>query len=298
MRVGRLRRLDWTPLFAEALEPRLLLSSTPTIAAALADPALTAFLPTYRVIGKPSAQPYGSSGPVGLTPTQIRHAYGFDQITFSNGTIVGDGTGQTIAIIDAYNAPTIVQDLHTFDLAFGIPDPANFTIVSQTGSTTNLPSNAPTPGNSWAVETSLDVEWAHALAPGANILLVEANSASLSDLLSAAVGYARTVTGVVAITMSFGTTDGSSLAGYNSLFTTPTGHAGITFLASTGDSGSPGSYPAYAPTVVAVGGTTLLTDGSGNYINEAGWSGSGGGVSTYQAAPSFQVGLTGYTNRT
>lgn len=297
VRAGHIRRLDWPRILAEALEPRLLLSSDLTLAAAVSSQALDGFQPTFRVIGQPRAQPFASSGPVGFNPTQIRHAYGFDQITFSNGTIVGDGIGQTIAIIDAYDAPTIVQDLHTFNLAFGLPDPPSFKVVSQTGGST-LPSSAPGPGSSWAVETALDVQWAHALAPGANILLVEANSNSLSDLLTAAGGYARTVPEVVAISMSFGTAPSSSNSSNDYLFTTPSGHAGITFLSSTGDTGSPGGYPAYAPTVVAVGGTSLTLDGLGNYVSESGWSGSGGGISAYQSAPSFQAGVTGYTART
>ncbi|HEY2147849.1 MAG TPA: hypothetical protein VGH32_07920 [Pirellulales bacterium] len=153
--------------------------------------------------------PFASSSPQGLTPTQIRHAYGFDQIVIVS--VQGDGTGQTIAIIDAYDDPTIATDLQNFDLAFGIPDPPSFKKVSQTGSTTNLPGTDPAgAGNAngtWEMETSLDVEWAHALAPGASILLVEANDASNGNLMTSAVGYARSQPGVVAISMSFGQND-------------------------------------------------------------------------------------------
>src|SRR5262245_36670734 len=66
-----------------------------------------------------------------LTPAQIRHAYGFDQITFANGTIVGDGRGQTIAIVDAYDHPRIASDLAAFDALFGLPAPPSFTKVQQ-----------------------------------------------------------------------------------------------------------------------------------------------------------------------
>src|SRR4051794_5796497 len=64
--------------------------------------------------------PFGTTGPTGLTPTQIRHAYGFDQIAFANGTIVGDGAGTPIAIVDAFDNPNIASDLHQFDVAFGL----------------------------------------------------------------------------------------------------------------------------------------------------------------------------------
>src|SRR5437762_41574 len=91
------------------------------------------------------------------TPAQIRHAYGFDRITFSNGTVQGDGTGQTIAIVDAYDQPNIATDLHTFDTTFGLADPPSFTKVNQSGGT-----SYPTVDAGWGLEISLDVEWAHA----------------------------------------------------------------------------------------------------------------------------------------
>ena len=251
--------------------------------------------PGYRLSAANGLSPQSSSSPVGLTPSQIRHAYGFDQITFSGG-VVGDGTGQTIAIVDAYDAPTIQNDLHVFDTAFGLPDPPTFTRVAQDG-TTNYPSTDPagSPGagkNTWEIETALDVEWAHALAPGANILLVEASSASDANLIQAAVNYARSQPGVVAVSMSFSGTEFSGETSYDTYFTTPSGHGGVTFLAATGDSGQPSGYPAYSPNVLAVGGTTLsLTDSAGTYSNETGWSGSGGGVSTVESQPSFQSGI-------
>src|SRR6185436_7654884 len=138
-----------------------------------------------------------TASPGGYTPAQVRHAYGFDNIFFANGTIAGDGAGTTIAIVDAYNNPTIANDLVQFSLAFGLPQ-ANFTKVNQTGGT-SYPANVA----GWATEIALDVEWAHAIAPRANILLVEANSNSYNDLMTA-VNYAKSVPGVVAVSMSFG----------------------------------------------------------------------------------------------
>jgi subtilase family serine protease len=96
--------------------------------------------------------------------------------------------------------------------------------------------------------------------------------------------------------MSWGGDESSNETTTDSTFTTPIGHPGVTFLASTGDSGSPGMYPAYSPNVVAVGGTTLHVSSSGTYESETAWSDSGGGVSSYEPAPAFQAGL-GYGGR-
>lgn len=214
------------------------------------------------------------------TPSQMQAAYGFNQIS-------GDGTGQTIAIVDAYDDPTVRTDLQTFDTQYGLPSPPSLKVMSQTGSTTSLPTTDPTKG--WEVEESLDVQWAHALAPGASIVLVEANSASDADLFTA-VQMAANLPGVSVVSMSFGGGEFSGESFYDSTFTTPSGHQGVTFLASTGDNGAPGGFPAYSPNVVAVGGTTLSANSSGTYISESGWSGSGGGVSPYETQPSYQHG--------
>jgi subtilase family serine protease len=136
----------------------------------------------------------------------------------------------------------------------------------------------------------LDVEWAHAIAPGANILLVETASDQLTDLL-AGVDYARHQPGVSVVSMSWGSSEFSQETTLDSYFTTPAGHAGVTFLAATGDGGAPANWPAVSPNVVAVGGTALLTfDATGTYRYETGWSCSGGGVSLFESAPAYQRG--------
>jgi subtilase family serine protease len=141
--------------------------------------------------------PLGTTAPVGLTPAQVRHAYGFDQVSFGN--IVGDGSGQTIAIVVAYDHPGFVSstspnfassDLHHFDEQMGIADPPTFTKIDEFGGTNYPASNA-----AWANETALDVEWIHALAPGANIVLVESNSPYNGDM-NTAVETARSYPGV------------------------------------------------------------------------------------------------------
>lgn len=224
---------------------------------------------------------FGTAGaaPAGLGPAQVRKAYGFDAIRF-------DGRGQTIAIVDAFNDPNIAGDLATFDRTFGIADPPSFRVVGQDGSST-LPVGT-NPG--WATETALDVEWAHALAPAANILLVEAEDNFVSSLITA-IDSARHAAGVSVVSMSFGGGEADYVLGLDGYFTTPAGHAGVTFLAASGDGGAPGIYPSLSPNVVSVGGTTLSLDAAGNYANESGWSGSGGGISALEPQPPYQKGV-------
>ena len=233
-----------------------------------------------------------------FTPAQIRHAYGFDQITFSGAsgqTIQGDGSGQTIAIVDAYNDPNIASDLQTFNAQYGLPNTdANGNPVL----TIATPQGSPRNNGGWAQEISIDVEWAHAIAPKAHILLVEAKSNSLSNLFSA-VDYARNQSGVVAVSMSWGGGEFSSESSYDYHFTTPAGHiggsglaGGITFVASSGDSGAPPEYPAISPNVLAVGGTSLTLNADNTWNNETGWSSSGGGISAYESKPTYQSSVT------
>src|SRR5439155_22722519 len=153
----------------------------------------------------------------------------------------------------------------------------------------------------WEMEAELDVEWVHALAPGARILLVESDSQSLADLMAAVVTAANQP-GVSVVSMSWGFTEGlAALAQDEALYdqdlTTPAGHQGVTFVASTGDygTGNP-EYPAFSPNVVAVGGTSLHLNTDNSYNGEAAWGsdgsgsgvmsfGSGGGPSQYEAEP-------------
>jgi hypothetical protein len=263
----------------ESLEQRQLL----TIAAAdlVVKPLLDA---------RPAAS--GGSSVAGLTPQQVRKAYGFDQISF-NG-ITGDGSGQTIAIVAAHDNPNAAADLHTFDLQFGLSDPPSFKQVSQTGgSTAGILADA-----GWATEISLDVQWAHAMAPKANILLVEANSASLGDLMTA-VDYARHVNDVSVVSMSWGANEFGGQTAYDKYFTTPAGHQGVTFVAASGDAGSlwGPSWPSSSSNVLAVGGTSLSVNASGAYAGETGWGGSGGGASQFELAPSYQGGAVASAGR-
>ncbi len=241
------------------------------------------FTPDHVLLSQPNDGGFNPfSNPSGYSPSQMRHAYGFDQISF-NGT-TGDGSGTTIAIVDAYNNPTVSSDLHTFDQQFGLSDP-NFTVVNQTGGST-LPSE----NSSWAGEIDLDVQWAHATAPGANILLVEASSNSYGDLLSA-VQYAAKQSGVVAVSMSWGGGEFSSETAYDSFLAAPSTNPGVVFVNSSGDSGAPASYPSTSPNVLSVGGTSLSLNSDSTYSSESAWSGSGGGISAYESQPSYQQGV-------
>jgi hypothetical protein len=247
----------------------------------------------------------GAGSPGGVSPAQMRNAYGVSNILFGN--VAGDGTGQTIAIIDAYDNPSFVSstdpnfaisDLHRFDVQFGLPDPPSFKKVTQTGGT-----SYPIYNSGWAGEIALDVEWAHAMAPMANIVLVEAND-DFDTNLYPAITYARGLPGVSTVSMSWGGAETSGdIANNTTLFTTPAGHSGISFFASTGDTGTPAGYPSYSPNVVAVGGTALyFADSSGTWSTENVWNNSsfgtnntsvspgatGGGISTVESKPSYQ----------
>ena len=235
-----------------------------------------------------------------ITPTEMEDAYGVNQL-IANGN---NGAGITIAIVDAYNDPDIVSDAQTFSQTYGLPQfnktgGPTLKVLNQTGGTT-LPG---TEQFEWDVEESLDVEWAHSIAPQANIVVFEANDQDTADLF-ATMKEAGSYPNVAVVSMSiaaFG--DGIEDPGesnFDSIFTTPAGHQPVTWLAGSGDSGAP-SYPAASPNVVAVGGTALNVSASGQYLGEAVWNADnddgdtgggsgGGGVSLYEQIPQYQVG--------
>jgi subtilase family serine protease len=287
------RRRDRTLSIAlEQLEDRCMPSANPGV------PSAITLSPTYVLLQNGGNQPLDMSGsPAGYSPAQMRHAYGFDQISFPSGgnTVAGDGTGQTIAIVDAYDDPNITSDLATFDTKFGLPAP-NFVKVGIDANGNASTTSFPSPNSGWAVEISLDVEWAHSIAPGANIVLVEAYSNSFNDLANAIL-YANSRAGTSVVSMSWG---GGEFSGDNQLdylFSAPSGHNPITYTASSGDNGASAGiiWPSVSSHVVGVGGTTLNLDSSGNPLGETAWSGSGGGISKDTSAPGYQNNLTIYS---
>lgn len=208
----------------------------------------------------------------GLTPTQVKVAYGL--------TAASDGSG-TIAVIDAYDDPAITSDLATFNKHFGLKS----CTVSSGCFMKHKMSTSIAASTDWSGEIALDVEWAHAVAPGAKILLVEATSASTTSLMKA-VDYARKRSDVVAVSMSWGGSEFSTEANYDSHFASA---YGASFFASSGDDGHGVSWPAASARVIAVGGTTLGFTSTGKVSSETAWSGSGGGESAYVPRPDFQT---------
>lgn len=209
------------------------------------------------------------NAPQGLTPQQVKKAYGIDQLQ-------GQGNGQIIAIIAAYDDPNIASDLAVFDTTFNLPVFTKFQKFYATG--TKPDGNA-----GWAGEIALDVEWSHAIAPLATIYLIEAASAMPSDL-DQAVRVAVALKANV-ISMSWGGDEYAGELTRDQVFNNPN----ITFVASSGDSGHGVSYPAASPYVISVGGTTLMTDFSGTYVSETAWAGTGGGLSQYEHEPASQL---------
>ncbi|HZD74267.1 MAG TPA: S53 family peptidase [Actinomycetota bacterium] len=223
-------------------------------------------------------RPGASASPTGLSPATIKSVYNFP-------TSMTAGAGTTIAIVDAFNDPTAESDLAVFSSQYGLPPCTTtngcFAKVDQTGG-----SNFPRTNASWALEISLDIQWAHAIAPGAKILLVEAKTNSFTNLLIAE-DYAKTHAQYVS--NSWGASEFSDESSFDSHFTQP----GVSFFASSGDSGTPATYPSASPGVISVGGTTLHFSG-GTFTSETGWSGSGGGCSAFETATSAQAGFSQY----
>jgi len=219
-------------------------------------------------------KPNASTSPTGLSPATIKTVYSFPTSSTA-------GAGKTIAIVDAYDDPTAEADLGVFTSQYSLPacTTANgcFTKVNQTGGTSYPRTDA-----GWALEISLDVQWAHAIAPGAKILLVEASTNSFTNLL-AAEDYAKTHAQYVS--NSWGGSEFSGETSYDSHFL----QAGVSFFVSSGDAGTPAEYPSASPNVISVGGTTINFDRNGTFISETGWSGSGGGCSQYETATAAQA---------
>jgi subtilase family serine protease len=251
-------------------------------------------------------------------PGAIRAAYGLTGL-ISRYT----GAGQTIVILDAFGSPTALTDLQAFDSAFGLPNPPSFTVVTMPGTPAFDPTNQDQVG--WAEEVSLDVQWSHAMAPGANIVLLAAKSDSDDDLV-AGLNYAISNGLGDVVSMSFGESEAfltdaagrQSIAKWEKAFKTAR-DSRITLFVSSGDEGSTNtadnmgdvfpfknvSYPASSPQVTAVGGTNLffgigaIADPNGTYLGEKVWNdesqgiaaAGGGGVSAIFSRPAYQDGL-------
>ena len=231
------------------------------------------------------AEPRGdASSPSGYTPSQMKAAYQYNRIP-------NQGSDAVIGIVDACSDTTIEADLGVFSQQFHLPACTTqngcFTLLTQSGSICSGHS-----GN-WALEQSLDVEWAHAMAPGAKIVLVQAVNPddNLFQGVLTAVGAGASV-----VSMSWGGSEFSGEQSYDTMyFSTP----GVTYAAATGDGGCGTIYPSTSPNVIAVGGTILAlltstpppTPLGNNYGSETAWNGSGGGISSQEAEPAYQMGV-------
>lgn len=221
-----------------------------------------------------NGKPVPNATPSGYGPSDLIAAYS-----------ISGGTGTpTVAIIDAYGYANAEKDLAVYRAQYGLPacTTANgcFKKVDQNGGT-----NYPRDDTGWSQESALDLDMVSAACPNCKIVLVEAKTNSFTNLM-AAVTYAKSIPGVKAISNSYGGTDSTSLAAYDSTYSANN----IAITASTGDSGYGAQFPATSPGVVAVGGTSLNHGGSG--YTESAWNGAGSGCGLGHAKPSWQNGVT------
>jgi subtilase family serine protease len=233
--------------------------------------------PYFRIHKFSGLVPDASSG---LSASQLRKAYNVDQLR-------NQGQGITIAIVVAYGNPNAQADLDKYDTTYGLPA-TTITVVYPQGKPQTVDSG-------WALETDLDLQMAHAMAPKAKLVLEAAKSASSANVF-AAVQDAYTNHGATIVSMSFGSTEFSGETNVDTTFANGN-KTGVSFTAASGDNGTGAQYPATSPFVTAIGGTTLNIQSDGTYVSETAWSGSGGGVSAIEKRPSFQAGFNNQSGR-
>jgi subtilase family serine protease len=224
-----------------------------------------------------------AAAPSGYGPASLQSAY---NLPSANG-----GSGQTVAIVDAYDDPNAESDLATYRSQYGLSacTTANgcFTKVDQNGGT-----KYPRGNSGWAEEISLDLDMVSAACPNCKILLVEASSSSMTNLGTAVNTAVRL--GAKFVSNSYGGSESSSDATYDSTYFN---HPGVAITVSSGDNGYGVEYPAASKYVTAVGGTSLKTSSTTRGWTDTVWSGAGSGCSSYDAKPSWQKD-TGCANRT
>jgi kumamolisin len=221
------------------------------------------------------------------TPASLACIYGLVKRTYGCNlqrvTTNLAGGSRVIAIVDAYDDPTALADLANYSLQFGLPavTAMNFQVIYASGV-------RPPVDGGWRLEAALDTQMAHALAPGAKIILVEAASNSFPDLLRAEHVAANAVAaaGGGEVSNSWGSDEFASET--TSTYTSPFTKTKVVFFAPTGDAPPP-SYPAVLRNVVAAGGTTVLRDASGGFQGEASWVDAGAGRSAFVSRPSYQA---------
>ena len=241
----------------------------------------------YFIVGSREFTPQPPSG--AETPGSLACVYqlvsGPTGCPITTSTNVPTGGIGAIAIVDAGDYPTAASDLHAFDAQFGIPD-GDFEVVYADGT-------KPPVYSDWEVEESLDIEWAHAMAPNAKLYLVESVLCTAPQCNTDPTWQAVAVAGKLVadngggvVSMSWGDPELPQELQYDKYFTAP----GVTYFVSSGDSGiGVASYPTASPNVISVGGTYFNRDNNGNFLNEQYYTGGGGGtISPYEARPSYQ----------
>lgn len=239
---------------------------------------------TNYLIYAPEGVVKPEANPGGETPGSLGCVYDLvsspsSGCTIATATEVPTGGSGVIVIVDAYDYPRAAADLATFSTEFGLPAP-NFAVEYATG---KKPANGCSSG--WNLEESLDIEWAHAMAPNAQIVLMEAASNSdtaLYKAVTAANSYISAHGGKGEVSMSWGGSEYSGETAADKYFK----ESGVVYFASAGD--SPGViYPSASVNVVSAGGTQVDRKG-GKYTKQTAWSDGGGGTSEYESRPSFQ----------
>jgi len=231
---------------------------------------------------------FTGTSPSGETPGSISPVYNLAYPCNTCGSRV-------IVIVDAFNYPTALNDFNVFAAQFGLPQETSTNAFADSNTVFQVvyaSGTKPRNNGGWAQEAALDIEWSHAMAPAAKIVLVEAATNSFADLFAAvdvATRYIASHGGSGEVSMSWGGSEFSSEASNDSHFV----NNGVVYFASSGDTGGATIYPGVSPDVVSAGGTSVNRDRFKNFISETGWSGSGGGPSKYESIPSYQVGVAG-----
>lgn len=225
------------------------------------------------------------TAPKGETPQSIRSIY----------LLPDTGGVGTIAIVDAYHYATALNDFNTFARQFGLPQETSSNVTAGTNTVFQVVyanGYKPPVDAGWNEEAALDIEWAHAMAPKAKIVLVEAASSS-STALYDAVWTASMLYDVRQVSMSWGGSEFYYEQYYDGYFTKP----GVVYFAASGDVGGRVIYPGTSPYVVSAGGTTINRNASGGFVSETGWSQGGGGPSRFEARPAYQAAIASIVGR-
>ena len=227
------------------------------------------------------------------TPATLACIYGLTPYTKgcpTTLTTIPGGGSKAIALVDWGDDPSTQTDLNTFSTQFGLPQT---TITKICLPTPPCPNNV---GSGWDTETALDVEYAHAMAPLAQIILVEFTHDAIADGAETKAGTTVAAAGGGEVSISWNycfnqctTAEDPSETQFDRYFTTP----GVVYFASAGDSGWGAAYPSSSPNVISAGGTSIPRDANGNFLGENCWWGSGGGISQVEPRPSYQNSIQG-----